>query len=169
MSETIAYFTIFAVVHVLIFLVLLIPFIVFIILAVTKKKKIFFFVASIFLGLPFFVYNQRSFVGYQITKECHIKKHFLQDKYYLSDKRGKCLVDNICEWCITDGFIYGFCYNDSDMEVGFIYNRDTKVTEILFKDDFESRCKRYGLERPTRVDNIITLRYGLPRVYPIQR
>ena len=86
MSETISYFTIFAVVHVLIFLVLLIPFIVFIILAVTKKKKIFFFVASIFLGLPFFVYNQRSFVGYQITKECHIKKYI--DVHLQTDNNG---------------------------------------------------------------------------------
>ena len=98
-----------------------------------------------FFRTAFFVYNQRSFVGYQITKECHIKKHFLQDKYYLSDKRGKCLVDNICEWCITDGFIYGFCYNDSDMKERFfdayirlnvnyvaLLKKDLKTTKIVF-------------------------------------
>lgn len=169
MNEAAAYFTTVTLVHGLILFILLIPSILFIVLAAIKKKKLFVFTAIIFLGLPIFVYNQQSFTGYQITKECYIKKHFFQDKYYLSDKKGKCLADNICEWCITEDFIYGFCYNDSDTDTGFIYNRNTKETEMLFQEDFETRCNEYGLERPTRVDSPMILRDGLPRVYPLEK
>jgi len=155
-------------VHIVIIILLAVPFILFVVLAIKKKKKILFFVAVPFIILPYLPYENRSFCGYKITTECRIKKHLFQKKYYLSDEKGKMLVDGVFEWVITKEYIYGFDGYESKYAIGFIYNRKTKKGENFNHDEFILECKRLRLEYPSHFDNVYTLQSGLPRIYPLE-
>lgn len=83
----------FLTVHLVIIILLAVPFVLFVVPAIKKKKKILFFVAVPFIILPYLPYESRAFWGYKITNECRIKKHLFQKKYYLADEKGKMLAD----------------------------------------------------------------------------
>ena len=86
--ETMEYFLQLIMIHLLIIALLFMPFFICVTMLIKSKKKIYILFSLISFIFLLVLYNRDVFLGYKITNECYVKKHFFRKTYYLSNNRG---------------------------------------------------------------------------------